>query len=133
MKKIINSKFLVVILIGISILVIHNNVLAKATIDDVIGDAESFASAGAGSSAINPVDGVALQETSTTIYNIFLGLAIVVAVCVGAYLGIQFMMASAMDKAKYKEAMLPFILGCVVAFGAFGIWKIFTTMLNPLS
>ena len=24
---------------------------------------------------------------------------------------------------KVKESMIPFIIGCVVVFGAFGIWK----------
>lgn len=34
------------------------------------------------------------------------------------------MMASAEDKAKVKESLLPFVVGCVVVFGSFGIWKL---------
>ena len=43
---------------------------------------------------------------------------------VGTIIGIQFMLASAEDKAKVKEALVPYIIGCVVIFGAFTIWSI---------
>ena len=43
---------------------------------------------------------------------------------VGTIIGIQFMIASAEDKAKVKEALVPYIIGCVVIFGAFTIWSI---------
>ena len=42
------------------------------------------------------------------------------------------MIASAEDKAKIKEAMIPYVLGCIVIFGAFGIWKLAITILNNL-
>lgn len=41
---------------------------------------------------------------------------------VGTILGIQFMVASAEDKAKVKEAIVPYVVGCIVIFGAFTIW-----------
>lgn len=43
---------------------------------------------------------------------------------VGTIIGIQFMVASAEDKAKVKEALVPYIIGCIVIFGAFTIWSI---------
>lgn len=43
---------------------------------------------------------------------------------VGTIIGIQFMVASAEDKAKVKEALVPYIIGCAVIFGAFTIWSI---------
>lgn len=43
---------------------------------------------------------------------------------VGTIIGIQFMLASAEDKAKVKEALIPYIIGCAVIFGAFTIWSI---------
>ena len=42
------------------------------------------------------------------------------------------MIASAEDKAEIKEALVPYILGCVLIFGAFAIWKIVITILNNL-
>ena len=42
---------------------------------------------------------------------------------VGTILGIQFMTASAEDKAKVKEALIPFAVGCAVILGAFAIWS----------
>lgn len=46
------------------------------------------------------------------------------AVVIAMILGIQFMVASASEKAKVKEAIIPFVVGCIVVFGAFTIWKI---------
>lgn len=43
---------------------------------------------------------------------------------VGTFIGIQFMVASAEDKAKVKEALVPYIIGCAVVFGAFTVWSI---------
>ena len=43
---------------------------------------------------------------------------------VGTIIGIQFMMASAEEKAKVKEALIPYVVGCAVIFGAFTIWSI---------
>lgn len=43
---------------------------------------------------------------------------------VGIIIGIQFMVASAEDKAKVKETLVPYIVGCIVIFGAFTIWSI---------
>ena len=59
-------------------------------------------------------------------------MGIVLAVLVGGVLGVKFMIASAEDKAKIKEAMIPYVLGCIVIFGAFGIWKLAITILNNL-
>lgn len=43
---------------------------------------------------------------------------------VGTVLGIQFMVASAEDKAEVKKALVPYVIGCIVIFGAFTIWSI---------
>jgi len=72
----------------------------------------------------------ALKETSDTIYNTLLAIAIMVAVVVAMVLGIQFMVASADEKAKVKEALMPFVVGCIVVFGSFTIWKVVVKMGN---
>ena len=45
-------------------------------------------------------------------------------------LGIQFMVGSVDQKAKVKDSLIPYIVGCFVIFGAFGIWKIVLTILE---
>ena len=48
-------------------------------------------------------------------------------------MGINFMVQSVEDKAKIKESMIPWVIGIIISFGAFGIWQItiniFTTNL----
>ena len=73
-----------------------------------------------------------IKEANSDIFNILLSVGIVLAVLVGGVLGVKFMIASAEDKAKIKEAMIPYVLGCIVIFGAFGIWKLAITILNNL-
>ena len=35
------------------------------------------------------------------------------------------MLGSVDEKAQVKDAIVPFVIGCMVVFGAFGIWRIF--------
>ena len=58
---------------------------------------------------------------------------IFLAVAVGMFLGIKFMISSAEDKAKVKEALIPYIAGCVVIFGAFIIWKLTILLLGRIA
>ena len=67
---------------------------------------------------------------SDLIYNLLLIIAIVVAVIVGLVIGIQFMTGSVAQKAKVKETLIPYIAGCIVIFGAFGIWKLVVEILS---
>lgn len=100
------------------------------TVDEIIKEAEDFINEGKnGSSTIN---GANLQKGSNTIYNILLSIGIVVAVAVGAYLGLKFVAASAEDKAKVKEALVPYTVGCILIFGAFIIWRLAISLLSGL-
>ena len=56
--------------------------------------------------------------------------AIIVAVFVGAILGIQFIIGGATAKAEIQKALPPYLIGCAVAFGAFFIWKIVVIILQ---
>lgn len=73
-----------------------------------------------------------LNEASSDIYNTLTSIGMVISVIVGLILGINFMMASAEDKAKVKEALMPYVVGCIVIFGAFGIWKLVINTFNGL-
>lgn len=125
------TKILMIILIVVIIVMFFNiNVVQADGISDVISGGDSFLQAADGATTID--DGK-LQDSSKTIYNILLVLGICVAVVVAAILGIKFMIGSMEEKAQVKEALIPFVVGCVVIFGAFGIWKIFVTIGNDVS
>ena len=73
-----------------------------------------------------------LKGLINDIYNILFPLAIAITVIMAGVLGIQFMMASAEDKAKVKESMVPYVAGCIVIYGAFGIWKLAITIFSSI-
>ena len=66
------------------------------------------------------IDKDKLNEGQSLIFNILLAVGVILTVIVGGYLGIKFMMASAEDKAKIKEMMIPYVLGCVI----WSIWNL---------
>ena len=100
---------------------------------------EGFSQAGSflenGKKGVEEKGGIStdLKKSLDTIFNILVIIGTIFTAIVGGILGIQFMIASAEDKAKIKEAMIPYILGSVVIFGAFGIWKLVVTILNGIS
>jgi len=70
------------------------------------------------------INSTELNKPSSEVYNILTSFGMIIAVVVGIVLGIKYMIAGADEKAEVKETLLPYIIGCVVTFGAFGIWKI---------
>lgn len=126
------TKILVIILIiVINIMFFNINVVQASGISDVITGGDSFLEAGKGQGT--NIDETKLQDTSTMIYNILLILGICISVIIAAILGIKFMMGSVEEKAQVKDALIPFIIGCIVIFGAFGFWKIFVTIGNDFT
>ena len=67
---------------------------------------------------------------SDVLYNILLAIAIVAAVIMGLFIGIRFMTGSIEQKAKIKETLIVYIAGCVIAFGAFGIWRLVINIMS---
>ena len=127
----IRTKVLIIILIiVINIMFVNINVVQADGILDVITGGDGFLEAGKDMNVV--IDETKLQNTSTMIYNILLTLGICVAVIVSAILGIKFMIGSAEENAKISDSLVPFVIGCIVIFGAFGIWKIFVTIGNNL-
>ena len=124
-KEKLKTMLIVVFILSI-ILTIPTKVFAT---DDIIRGGQNFLEAGGDTS---PIDEGNLKDVSNIVYNILLAVATVVAVLVGAVLGIQFMMGSMEDQAKVKESLIPFIVGCIIVFGAFGIWKLAATVVQTL-
>ncbi len=101
---------------------------ASSSLDDMISDAEDFVSSGGDIQ----YDQDALQNVSSSIYNILLTIGIVVAVIVGGIMGIKLMLSSVEEKAETKKLLVAYVVGCVIIFGGFGIWKLIITILEGM-
>ena len=101
---------------------------SSETVDDIMGNADKFIDDG--ETAGESINEEELKGTIDFLYNLFLGVGIIVAVIVGTILGIKYMMGSIEEKASLKEMLVPYIAGCVVVFGAFGIWKLVINILS---
>lgn len=124
-KKVISAMILIIIIcMGINLFCY--DIYAGDTIDTVMNGARNFIKEG----SEVPIEEVSLKNTSDLIFTIVLAIAMVTAVIVGMIIGISFMVASIDEKAKIKEALLPYVVGCAVAFGAIGIWKLAITILS---
>ena len=99
-------------------------------IDTIVTSANSFMDNQEGD--INTISEDNIKNLSDSIYNILLIVGVIIAVIVGAIIGIKFMTGSVEQKANIKELLIPYIVGCVVIFGAFGIWKIVVLMLKDI-
>ena len=108
------------------------NITKTGIWSNILNQGSNFLSDGQTEST-DELDSGKINETSSAIYNLLLGVAIVLTVIIGGILGIKFMIASAEDKAEIKKAMIPYILGCVVVFGAFTIWKIAVNVLQTIA
>ena len=101
---------------------------SDTSLSGVISGGDSFIQAGKDGSA--QIDKGSLQNASSSIYNILLICGVIIAVLIGSIMGIKFMIGSVEEKAEIKAALVPFAIGCIVVFGAFGIWKIVVTIGN---
>jgi len=127
MSKSIFIKLLICI-IFVTILSTSFSMSPSYALGDIFSQGKGFLEAG--NDIDNTINTTKLGETSDYIYNTLLAIAIMVAIIVGMILGIQFMAASADEKAKVKEALMPFVVGCIVVFGAFTIWKVVVNIGN---
>lgn len=131
MKKILSFSIILLIII-LQIIVIPSKVKA----DDIMGSADEFLKEGQdamhGGNGETGIDEPKLKIANATIFNTLFAIGTVLTVIIGGILGIKFMLASAEDKAQIKEMMIPYIVGCVVIFGAFTIWKIAVSVLQDI-
>lgn len=123
------KKTIFYILIIFLIIFIPTITNAAGGIDDVIVSGKNFINS---ASSDITVTSDSLKNASNNIYNILFYVGTILSVLVGAILGIKIMIASTENKAKVKEALVPYIVGCIVIFGSFTIWKIAVTILNSI-
>lgn len=115
-------KFIICILIVVCIAFCLSIKAQAYSIENIFSDAQNFLQAG--NSVDETINKAALKDTSNFIYKLLLAIGVIVAFIVGVVLGIQFMVSSAEDKAKVKEALVAYVISCIVLFGAYGIWSI---------
>lgn len=101
---------------------------------DIINTGKDFINDAKSAEETNPaMDQNYVQENINKMYNIFFMLGLVLAVIVGAVLGIKFITGSLEEQAKIKEVLIVYIVGCIIIFGAFGIWRLMVNTLKGLS
>ena len=129
-------KIIIILIIFILMQHIFAPIISKAsTWDVIIEKGDEFINNGKNK---NEEDGkwndsqTEIQTYHMQIYRILFVAAIVAAVIIGAILGIKFMTESVEGQAKVKEMLIPYVAGCIVAFGSFGIWKLVVTVLSSI-
>lgn len=100
-------------------------------LQDIMNRAEGFVNNGENGG--NVINDDALKEGSNTLYNVLLVIGIAVAFIWGIVLGIQFITGSLGEKADVKKNLIVYLVGCVIIFGAFGIWRLLLQLLEPLA
>lgn len=119
--KILKKSFCILILL-ISILLISSSNISYASIQDIKNGANIFMDS---SSDDKQIFNETNQENAvTSFYWLFLGIGFALVVIIGVILGIQFITNGVEGKAKVKEKLIPYAIGSIVIFGAFGIWAI---------
>ena len=131
MKK--NKKILINVIV-IFIIVFNlfiPNVYADNPLEDIMNKANEFVSNGENGG--NVINNAALKDGSNILYNVLLVIGIAVAFIWGMVLGIQFVTGSLGEKADVKKNLIVYVIGCVIIFGAFGIWRLLLQLLQPLA
>lgn len=117
------SFIIIILIIVINMIFFNINIVQAEGISDVIKGGDDFIASG-NNDTFSTIDETVLKSASDVIYNILLIIGMCIAVIVAGMLGIKFMIGSVEEKAQIKDAFVPFIIGCIVVFGAFGLWKI---------
>ena len=103
----------------------------SGTLGGIVSDADDFLKDG--TSQESPINDETLKSGSSTLYNVLLVIGVGVAFIWGIVIGIQFITGTLGEKADMKKALVPYAIGCIIIFGAFGIWKLVINLLQPLA
>ena len=136
MKYIIKviSKLILILIVSITILLTRTQTVEAASFwEDLFKQAGDFVDQGKKEAeAEQDTSDAQTAEVITILFNTLMSLGSVIAVGIGGALGIKFMTSSAEDKAKVKESMVPYVIGCAVIFGSLVIWKISMTLFSQI-
>ncbi len=129
----ITKKLAIILLLFIisNVLFLNINVSnADFSLDSIIKGGKSFLDSG--KEVNQTINEANLKSVSDGLFNSLLLIASSIAIIIGIVLGIQFMLATVEEKAEIKKAIIPYVIGCAVAFGAFGIWKLIVSILSAI-
>ena len=122
---------IIIFIIVINLIFFNINKVQADGISDVMTGGDNFISTGKSGDAVS-INKSELKNTSDLVYNVLLVIGMCIAVIISGILGINFMIGSVEEKAQIKDALVPFIIGCIVVFGAFGFWKIAVDFLSDI-
>lgn len=124
MNTIFKKIFIIIFMLLICITQFNIKSFSADSLDGIISDGDDFIR----SYSDDKIDLNKMKNLNNILYNILLSIGIIVAIIFATILGVQYMTAAAENKAQIKESMIPFIIGCIVVFGAFAIWKAILTV-----
>ncbi len=127
------NKSKIIISIVVFLLIINLWLPTHATgIDATWRQAGRFIQTGESASDVQTFNGTNVKEAAMGLYDFFWWIGLAAAAIIGTFLGIKFMTSGIEGKAKVKEALIVFVVGCIVIFGAFTIWKIAMKLFNEV-
>lgn len=131
-----NKVLKVMIKIILLMLIIQTIYISKTealSLDGIFKAGDNFINEGKTESQKNEaINYEEFRLTTNNIGSVLTTLGIVLAVIIGGILGIQIMWGSIEQQVKAKEMIMPYVVGCIVIFGAFGIWKLAVTIFSQL-
>lgn len=74
-----------------------------------------------------------MRDEYMKLFRILFSLGVVLTVIIGAILGIKFMFGGIDEQVKVKEMLVPYIVGCIIIFGAFGIWRLVIQIISNVT
>lgn len=128
MKNIIPTISKILLILIIFQIAFIPKIQAAGFIDSIISSGDDFVNEGKRQE--QPMNSVEVKKQVSKVYNILLVIGIVLSVIIGAILGLKYIFGSIDEKADTKQLLIPYIIGCIVIFGAFGIWKLILTLLS---
>jgi hypothetical protein len=122
-----------IILLMLIIQAIYISKTEALSLDGIFKTGDNFINEGKTESQKNEaINYEEFRLTTNNIGSVLTTLGIVLAVIIGGILGIQIMWGSIEQQVKAKEMIMPYVVGCIVIFGAFGIWKLAVTIFSQL-
>lgn len=116
-----------IIIVMIIFQIIFIPIVNASAMDSTLSDGDLFLQDGKESGS-DLIDQSQLQSEVNDLYNILFAIGVGLSVIVGALLGIKYMTGTVEEQAKIKETLIPYAIGCIVVFGAFGIWRLIITI-----
>lgn len=126
-NKNITKIIAIFILLNLFISCMPTIVSASFSIKEAIDNAKDFPGTG------NNIQPSKEKDLQATIYNILFTVGIIVAVIGTSILGIQFITSAPEGRAEVKQRMIPFVIGCIIVFAGFTIWKFAVNLVQGIS